>query len=133
MSNIKPNCGPASVAKILNLPVGEIENLFRETFEMASNWQGRSTVFECVCILNSLASASPCGDKPTGKVEGKGSVAGFVRNHTTQTGTYFIRVGGHFMAIKNRLIYDNHFDGADPDTCKWKRKRVSHAFKINTH
>jgi len=123
--SIKPNCGPASVAKILNLPVGEVENLFRETFEMAPNWRGRSTICECVCILTSFASAS--------EVDGRGSVAGFVRNHTTKTGTYFIRVGDHFMAIKNGLIYDNHFDGADPDTCKWKRKRVSHAFKINLH
>lgn len=125
MTNIKPNCGPSSVAHLIGEPVADAMDRFREQFPRkygARNWQGRSTVFNCADVL-----------RKHGKVEelsGRGSLKSFVENHTTKTGTYLIRVGDHMIAIKDQRVFDNWFDGADPADCKWSRKRVTHAYRF---
>ena len=125
MKNIKPNCGPSSVAHLIGVDVSESMKKFAAHSPKlygARNWQGRSYNKDCVAVL-----------KKHGKVEelkGRGSLKSFVENHTTKSGEYFIRVGGHFIAIKGQKVHDNWFDGADPADCKWSRKRVTHAYKF---
>lgn len=125
MQNIKPNCGPSSVAHLLGVDVAESMAQFSAHSPKrygARNWQGRSYLADCVAVL-----------KKHGKVQelkGRGSLKSFVENHTTASGEYFIRVGGHFIAIKNQKVFDNWFDGADPADCQWSRKRVTHAYKF---
>ena len=125
MKNIKPNCGPSSVAHLIGVSVSDSMKKFADHNPKrygARNWQGYSYVADGVAVL-----------KKHGKVEeisGRGSLKSFVENHTTKSGEYFIRVGGHFIAIKDQMVYDNWFDGADPANCKWSRKRVTHAYKF---
>lgn len=124
MNNIKPNCGPASVSHLLGESVAITMDRFRSQFKRyaRARWKGYSYVADCVSLL-----------KMHGKIEevtGRGSLKSFVENHTTTTGEYLIRVGGHFIAIKNRKVFDNWFDGADPAECKWSKKRVTHAYKF---
>ena len=125
MKKIKPNCGPSSVAHLLGIDVEKSMALFAENNPKrygSARWQGRSYVADCVSVL-----------KQYGRIEeiaGRGSLKSFVENHTTATGEYLIRVGDHFIAIKNQKVYDNWFDGADPADCKWSRKRVTHAYRF---
>lgn len=125
MSNIKPNCGPSSVAHLLNESVAATMDRFRDQFPRkygARNWQGRSTVFHCADVLRKFGKVEEVSDR--------GSLKSFVENHTTKTGTYLIRVGDHMIAIKDQRVFDNWFDGADPADCKWSRKRVTHAYRF---
>jgi len=125
MKNIKPNCGPSSVAHLIGVDVGESMKKFAAANPNrygGKRWQGYSYVSDCVDVL-----------KEHGKVEelnDRGSLKSFVEKHTTKSGEYFLRVGGHFIAIKSQKVYDNWFDGADPADCKWSRKRVTHAYKF---
>lgn len=125
MAKIKPNCGPSSVAHLIGIDVEKSMALFAENNPKrygSARWQGYSYVADCVSVL-----------KQYGKIEeiaGRGSLKSFVENHTTATGEYLIRVGGHFIAIKDRKVFDNWFEGADPADCKWSRKRVTHAYKF---
>ena len=125
MKNIKPNCGPSSVAHLIGVDVEESMKKFAASNPSrygGARWKGYSYVADCVDVL-----------KDHGKVEelkDRGSLKSFVEKHTTKTGEYFLRVGGHFIAIKGQKIYDNWFDGADPADCKWSRKRVTHAYKF---
>ena len=126
MNNIKPNCGPASVSHLLGEAVAVTMDRFRDQFKRYAGprWQGYSYIKDCVSLL-----------KRHGKVEevaGRGSLKSFVENHTTPTGEYLIRVGGHMIAIKNQRVFDNWFDGADPADCKWSRKRVTHAYRFTS-
>jgi len=125
MDRIKPNCGPSSVAHLIGVSVSESMAKFAATNPSrygGKRWQGYSYVSDCVDVLNQHGKADEMAER--------GSLKSFVEKHTTKSGEYFLRVGGHFIAIKNQKVYDNWFDGADPADCKWSRKRVTHAYKF---
>jgi len=125
MPNIKPNCGPSSVAHLVGVEVDEAMSKFAAVNPRrygGKRWQGYSYVSDCVDVLNSHGKAQEMTER--------GSLKSFVEKHTTKSGEYFLRVGGHFIAIKNQKVYDNWFDGADAADCKWSRKRVTHAYRF---
>lgn len=125
MNKVKPNCGPSSVAHLIGISVEESMSKFAASNPSrygGKRWQGYSYVSDCVDVLNDH-----------GKIEEmteRGSLKSFVEKHTTKSGHYLLRVGGHFIAIKNQKVYDNWFDGANPLDCKWSRKRVTHAYRF---
>lgn len=125
MENIKPNCGPSSVAHLIGVSVQDSMSKFAASNPKrygGKRWQGYSYVADCVDVLNKHGK--------TKEMTERGSLKSFVEKHTTESGEYFLRVGGHFIAIKNQKVYDNWFDGADPADCKWSRKRVTHAYRF---
>lgn len=125
MAKIKPNCGPTAVAHLIGIDVEKSMGLFAEHNPErygSARWQGYSYVADCVGVLKQHGSIE--------EIAARGSLKSFVENHTTATGEYLIRVGGHFIAIKDRKVFDNWFEGADPANCKWPRKRVTHAYKF---
>jgi hypothetical protein len=103
MNKVKPNCGPSSVAHLIGISVEESMSKFA-----ASN-------------------PSRYGGK---RWQGRSYVSDCV-NVLNDHGHYLLRVGNHFIAIKNQKVYDNWFDGANPSDCKWSRKRVTHAYRFN--
>lgn len=125
MRRIKPNCGPASVAHLLEKPVDDVMALFKQLFPKrygAHQWQGRSWPMDCKAVLEKHGKLE--------RVKDRGSVKKFAENACSAKGLYFIMVGDHFMAIKGQQIFDNWFEGADPADCKWSKKRVQLAFRF---
>jgi hypothetical protein len=128
MKNIKPNCGPSSVAHLIGVDVEETMKKFAAVNPKrygGSRWQGYSYVPDCLAVLNNHGK--------TQEMTERGSLKSFVEKHTTKSGQYFLRVGGHFVAVKNQKVYDNWFAGADPADCKWSRKRVTHAYRFTAN
>lgn len=126
---VKPNCGPTAVANLMNFPVDCIMDTFRKEFGLSNRWQGTSNVKQCVQVLKwQLCNPQPMGNE-NGYLTRKMSLKNFVENYCKAKGKYFIRVGGHFVAVIDQVVYDQH-EIAPIAESKWVRKMVSHAFEM---
>lgn len=126
---IKPNCGPTAVANLIGQKTRYVMDMFRDEFGLAMNWQGRSYLRQCVSILkkNGLAP-KPLGNE-SGRLPSKMALKGFVSMHCKPKGRYIIRLGGHFVAVIDQVVYDQH-EIAPIDESKCARKMVTHAFEV---
>jgi len=96
---------------------------FRRELKFGVAWQGRTSVKHCLKVFDVL------GGKVAMEINGRGSLKTFVKIYARPNKKYFVRVGGHFVAIINGIVYDQHEVG--PIDNHWtSRKRVSHAYEI---
>ena len=122
--NVKPNCGPTACAVILNRSVDFVMDQFSQMFKKTDRWQGRSNWRQLLGFLKKNKIQTK--EAPIG-----GSLAKWVEMNTSATGVYLVRVGNHFLVIKERQVYDNLGSGVSVTVSWCKAKRVTHAVEIN--
>lgn len=126
---IRPNCGPTAVANLTGQKTRSVMDMFRSEFGFAGNWQGRSNLTQCLNILKLHGQAPKTMGSERGKMPRKMALKSFVDMHCKPNGKYFIRVGNHFVAVIDQVVYDQH-EIAPISQSKWARKMVTHAFNI---
>ena len=108
MTTRLPNCGPTALSFITGEPINDLMESFRNHFGLTNKWKGRSN-------WSQLLSWLDLKNKKYKKVPVGGSLKTWVNNNTAPNGVYMVRVGNHFLTVKNQLLYDQHEEGKSSD------------------
>lgn len=122
-TDILPNCGPTALSFITGQPVNELMEAYRNHFGYTKRWKGGT-------YWSQLLSWLDLKNKNYNKIPVGGSLKTWVNKHTTPNGIYMVRVGNHFLTVKNQLLFDQYEKGKSPTTFWARNKRVTHAVKI---
>ena len=120
----KPICGPYAVAVISEREVEDVLDSFRTKFNKTAAWKGVSTVNQCIKILKNY------GYTVNRIRPASGSLRSWVNKHSRPRGTYFVRVGGHFLAVVKGCVHDL-IQVAAPEHHWAYRKRITNVFEIS--
>lgn len=115
----KPNCGPSALAAILQIPVAEVEQTYAALHNKSGRWQGRSTIPGMLRTAKKLG----CNLRP----EGAGGSLGRWVDEALPGRSYFVRVGGHFVAVIDGKVIDQM---GNDRMGKLARRRVTHAYFV---
>jgi len=123
MKTTLPNCGPTALSFVTGEPINDLMESFRNHFGFTSKWKGRS-------CWSQLLSWLDLKNKKYKRVPVGGSLKTWVNNNTAPNGVYMVRVGNHFLTVKNQLLYDQNEEGKSSDDFWAKKRRVTHAVEI---
>lgn len=117
-----PNCGVVAVATALDLPYQNVWDYFAST--RPHQWRGRLYWVDLrKAIKHFGGKVKPHTTKMT--------LAKWVDMHTVSGRTYIVRLGGHFVTVKDSFVVDQ--TATAPVTDHWARnKRVTHSMEIIT-
>lgn len=124
-SSSMPCCGPFAVSRVAGVPFDRAFNRIRKAKGRGANWRGRSNKTDCLQAIRHY------GKSVTRRRECEGGSLGkFVDQHTDSRSKFFVRVGGHFVAVIGREIHDQTKQGG-PAVEHWTRnKRVTDVYQI---
>ncbi len=119
-----PNCGVIAVAVAAGVSFQKSWDTFKTINGRSDRWRGVTYAHEHLAALRRLSV------KYVRQRDGIGrTLAAFVRDHTNQTGTYFISTGRHVQIVRGGVVIDQR--GPAPIAEYWGRnKRVKRALKI---
>ncbi len=117
----KPDCGVVAVATALDLSYDIVWRFFGKTKK--SNWRGR-------LFWSDLSRACRYFEAEVREIVGQKTLPKFIEWHTVPGLIYIIRVGGHFVTVKDGIVTDNNGTAPTAEHYWTKRKRVSHAMIV---
>ena len=119
------HCGTVALSSVTGCEVEGVVAYFQRT--KAVSWKGRLYWRELLQYIRDLPGG-PKFKQLTRAVMGA-TLERFIDQHTVRDTTYLVRVGGHFLSVRNGHCIDQYQER--DITEHWcARKRVSHAIKI---
>ena len=92
-------------------------------------WKGRTDLDE---VMGALRHFGARFTEMAGR-DCRGSLATWIDQHTRPGRIYLVRVGGHFLTVKDGKVWDQTHAAIPVEHAKGlKRKRVTHAIEITT-
>lgn len=99
-----PNCGVVAVATALSLPYDTVYTYFRTVVGKPHQWRGKLRWRELTAAVGYFKGTWEERTVPYM------NLAKWVDQHTVKGRTYIVRLGGHFVTVKDGIIVDQSMD-----------------------
>ena len=118
-----PCCGIHALAEVTHQPFQAVWDAYKAKNHKGPKWRGRTHVFALACLGRAL------GFEMTRVANDTGTLEKFAEWHTKKDTFYLVRIGGHFVALRNGVVSDQ---GGVHSIDKYTRRRgrVTHAYEV---
>lgn len=125
-NRIGPNCGVTAIAVIAKVPFDHVWEMCRKLSPACSKprWRGRTTLRLLVELLKKLDVKHQVMEQ-----SGRISLHRFTDWYAPKSKTYLVRVGNHFVVVRNGHGIDQ-FGLRKISDSKLRRKMVTHIIEI---
>ena len=117
-----PNCGVVALSVATEFSYGYVWKAL--SVNKGNAWKGRMYLIDMIDFLVRTGVGFKAEELKTKRV-----LYRWVDENTRPNQTYIVRVGGHYVTVRNGRVVDQH-EESDIEDYSWKNKRVTDVIRI---